>query len=344
MRTILLLLIFATSAFGQSWSIQTSGIDTNLRGVSVASASASGSAPIVWACGSHGVILRSSDGGKTWARLNVPDASSLDFRSIQAFGPAIAYVMSIGPGPASRIYKTADAGRHWTLEYTANRAAIFLDDLVCQSKAKCYAVSDPVDGKFLLLHTNNGLSWRELPHDAMPAALPGEGVFAASGTSLATFSNEVYFATGGAATARVFRSTNWGRSWSVSATPISSANASSGIFSVAQRGNSVVVVGGDYKSPDRADRSAAYSRDAGVTWKLPASGPHGFRSAVAFLNGSTVIAVGPSGEDISHDGGAHWTAAGSLNLNAVAVFGSQIWAVGAKGMIARMNILSSSVP
>ena len=344
MRTIFLLLIFASSAFGQSWSIQTSGIDTNLRGVSVAPASASSSVPIVWACGSHGVILRSNDGGKTWTRLNVLNGTSLDFRSIQAFGPAIAYVMSIGPGPASRIYKTTDAGRHWTLEYAANRAAIFLDDLVCQSKVKCYAVSDPVDGKFLLLHTDDGLRWRELPRDAMPAVLPREGVFAASGTSLAIFSNEIYFTTGGAATARVFRSTNWGRSWSVSATPISSANASSGIFSVARRGNSVVVVGGDYKSPDRADRSAAYSRDAGATWNLSASGPHGFRSAAAFVSGSTVIAVGPSGEDISRDGGAHWAAAGSLNLNAVAVFGSQIWAVGPTGTIARMNpsALSSS--
>jgi photosystem II stability/assembly factor-like uncharacterized protein len=336
-RTILLLLIFATSAFGQSWSIQTSGIDTNLRGVSVAPASASSSPSIVWACGSHGVILRSNDGGKTWARLSVPDASSLDFRSIQASGPATAYVMSIGPGPASRIYKTTDAGRHWTLEYAANRAAIFLDDLVCQSKAKCYAVSDPVDGKFLLLHADDGSSWRELPGDSMLAALPGEGVFAASGTSLAIFRNEIYFATGGASTARVFRSANLGRSWSVSATPVSSANASSGIFSVARRGNSVVVVGGDYKSTDRADRSAAYSRDAGATWKLSDSGPRGFRSAAAFLNGSTVIAVGPSGEDISRDGGARWTAAGSLNLNAVVVFGSQVWAVGPKGTIARMN-------
>ena len=264
----------------------------------------------------------------------MPDASELDFRSIQAFGTATAYVMSIGPGAASRIYKTTDAGKHWTLEYEAGRKEIFLDDLVCASKSDCYAVSDPVDGKFLLLHTSDGTNWQELPRNGMPAALPSEGVFAASGTSLAVSKEAIYFATGGARTARVFRSTDDGKSWSVFNTPIYSGNASSGIFSIAQRGKAVVIVGGDYKNVTGAERVAAYSSDGGASWKLAESGPHGFRSAVAFVDGSTVIAVGPNGEDISRDGGAHWTATGSLDLNAVAVFNSRAWGVGPKGTIA----------
>lgn len=347
MRTFLLMCLLpwlaATAAFAQSWHVQTSGVDSNLRGVSVASARPAGM-PVVWACGSHGVVLRSDDGGEKWSRVDVPSESSLDFRSIQAFGVATAYAMSIGPGPASRIHRTTDAGKNWRLEYKAARAGIFLDDLVCASESDCYAVSDPVDGKFLLLHTNDGTNWRELPRDGMPTALPGEGVFAASGTSLAVSEKEIYFATGGAKIARVFRSQDAGKSWSAFDTPIYNGNASSGIFSIAQRGSTVVIVGGDYKNVASTERVAAYSEDDGAHWKLAESGPHGFRSAVAFVGGSTVIAVGPNGEDVSRDGGAHWTAAGSLNLNAVAVSDSRAWGVGPKGTIATLPVGPKSPP
>lgn len=333
MKTGLLVLwMLANAALTQQWIVQTSSADSNLRGVSVVREAAT----VVWACGSHGVILRSDEDGKNWSRMSVPGGDALDFRSIQAFGAATAYVMSIGNGADSRIYKTADGGKNWRLEYQAKRAAIFLDDLVCMSKTSCYAVSDPVDGKFLVLHTDDGTKWQELPREGMPAALPGEGVFAASGTSLAVSKDGIYFVTGGAATARVFRSKDFGQSWSVSETPIASGNASSGIFSIVQRGDAVVIVGGDYKNVEGAERVAAYSHDGGATWKLAKAGPGGFRSGVAFVGGSTVIAVGPSGEDISRDGGAHWSATGSLNLNAVAVSPSHgAWAVGAKGTIAR---------
>jgi photosystem II stability/assembly factor-like uncharacterized protein len=335
-RTIFLLLLLSTPALAQSWSIQTSGLNTNLRGISIARPWASSPTPIIWACGSEGAVLRSNDRGKTWTRLHIPNADSLDFRSIQAFGSAIAYVLSIGPGPASRIYKTANAGSHWTLEYAA-RQTIFLDDLVCASNINCYAISDPVAGKFLLLHTRDGITWQELPRAQMPPALSGEGIFAASGTSLALSDGSIYFATGGAVPARVFCSSDRGRTWTVSATPISSANASSGIFSIAARGHSVVIIGGDYKNLTGADHSAAYSLDAGATWSLTKSGPGGFRSAVAFLDSSTLIAVGPSGEEISRDRGMHWTPTGSLSLNAVAALDShQVWAVGPKGTIARL--------
>ncbi len=347
MRTILLVCLAASAVFGQSWHVQTSGVDSNLRGVSVTRAGPAG-VPVVWACGSRGVVLRSDDDGKTWGRVDVPNASALDFRSIQAFGHGTAYVMSIGNGAASRIYKTTDAGKHWTLEYQAASARIFLDDLVCASKSNCYAVSDPVDGKFLLLHTSDGMNWRELPRDGMPAALPGEGVFAASGTSLAVSKKGIYFATGGAKIARVFRSKDGGKSWSAFDTPIYSGNVSSGIFSIARRGNAVVIVGGDYKNVTGTERVAAYSEDDGEHWKLAESGPHGFRSAVAFVDFVTefgpvaflypanVIAVGPNGEDISRDGGAHWESVGSLKLNAVVGFESHAWGVGPKGTIATL--------
>src|ERR1700726_3525904 len=64
-----------------SSSVQTSGMDTNLRGVSAAgSVDSDGTEHIaVWACGSNGVILLSTDFGKTWKRVHVAGGDSLDF-------------------------------------------------------------------------------------------------------------------------------------------------------------------------------------------------------------------------------------------------------------------------
>jgi hypothetical protein len=51
----------------------------------------------------------------------------------------------------------------------------------------------------------------------------------------------------------------------------------------------------------------------------------------------SILAVGPTGEDISDDFGAHWKHVGSLDLNAVFVLDIyNAWAVGAKGTIARL--------
>ena len=327
----------ANTSEAVTWSVQTTGIDTNLRGVSATSSvDATGAEHItVWASGSNGVILFSSDLGKNWKRLHVSGGDSLDFRSIVAFDAKHAYVMSSGEGEKSRIYETKDGGETWKLEFTGKNPSFFLDALVCNSQ--CYALSDPVDGKFVLLSDHNNGTWSELPGDGMPAALPGEGAFAASGTAL-TVDNDrgLYFGTGGGKAARVFHSLDHGKTWTVTDTPIVSGNASSGIFSVLSMPWALIAVGGDYKDPNRPYRVAAYSQDEGKTWQLAPQQPGGYRSAVAALYGSA-LAVGPNGEDISDDFGVHWKHIGSLDLNAVFVLDIyNAWAVGAKGTIARM--------
>jgi photosystem II stability/assembly factor-like uncharacterized protein len=239
-----------------------------------------------------------------------------------------AFVMSSGNADKSRIYKTADGGANWKLEFTDSREAFFLDALACD--AECYALSDPVDGKFVIVATHDYKDWKELPGDGMPAALPGEGAFAASGTSLAVNNDAgMYFGTGGGKAARVFHSADLGKTWSAVETPIASGNASSGIFSISSTTFAVNVVGGDYKDPNRPYQ--------GRTWRLAAQQPGGYRSAVASIDGATLAAVGPNGEDFSDDFGVHWKHTDSLDLNAVFVLDiHNAWAVGAKGTIARL--------
>jgi photosystem II stability/assembly factor-like uncharacterized protein len=322
------------------WTVQSSGMDTNLRAVSIAefTDSRQGPAPVVWASGSNGVILQSKDVGKTWQRLRVQSGETLDFRSIQAFDARKAYVMSIGDAGNSRIYKTSDGGGNWTLQYADKRKEFFLDALVCVSEMECFAVGDPLEGKFVIVHTRDGQNWTQLPTDHMPAALANEGAFAASGTCLAVFDQrDIYFVTGGPA-ARLFRSSDAGYSWAVSGTPIVSGNVSSGIFSIAVQDQTLVIVGGDYKQVGNPHDVAAFSADQGKTWKLAQQQPGGFRSAVARVDERILVAVGPNGEDASDDGGAHWKHTDSLNLNAVNVFRHDyVWAVGPNGTIARLQ-------
>lgn len=338
MRIVFFALVLCSEALGQQWSVQTSGLDTNLRGVSVKfnEANEGGLHYIVWASGSNGVILRSTTDGRTWKQLSVPGAADLDFRDIEGFDADTAYVMSSGEGDKSRIYKTSDGGKTWKLQYSDKRPGFFLDSLACDSKIHCVALSDPVDGKFLALRTNDGEHWRELPRDKMPLPLTGEGAFAASGTAIALCDQgSIYFGTGGGRVARVFRSKDRGRSWTAVATPIASGNASSGIFSIACEGRTLVAVGGDYKEPAQAMKVAALSTDSGETWRLAQQQPGGYRSAVGLLSRVDFTAVGPNGTDISHDQGIRWQHLDPLSLNAASFAGSEGWVVGPKGTIAR---------
>jgi photosystem II stability/assembly factor-like uncharacterized protein len=315
--------------------VQTSGIDSNLRGVSVVKSRLAGENTTIWASGSRGVILRSKDSGKNWEQLRIPSGETLDFRGVQAFDVNVAYVMSSGEGDKSRIYKTVDGGKNWEMQYTDKRKEFFLDGIACISTTNCFALSDPVDGKFLLLHTEDGETWKEMPGNTVPAAMEKEGVFAASNSSLLIYGGrEIYFGTGGPA-ARVFHSADMGKSWTVVETPILSGKAPEGIFSLARSGDTVVAVGGDYENAEQTERVAAYSLDQGRTWKLAAKQPGGYRSGVA-KSGRGFVAVGPNGTDVSVDG-INWTAAGKTSLNAVVFVEDEGWSVGAKGTVGKFT-------
>jgi photosystem II stability/assembly factor-like uncharacterized protein len=311
------------------WSVQPTGVDANLRGLALVVHRAG---TVIWATGSKGTILRSGDSGQTWEPVHISGAENLDFRGVQTFDGKTVYVMSSGDGAASRIYKSPDGGTTWGMQYGDKRKGFFLDDLVCADEKHCFALSDPVDGKFLLLETTDGTHWSELPREQMPAALPQEGVFAASNSSLLLYEkNEIYFATGGVR-ARVFHSTDLGQTWTVTETPMLSGKASQGIFSVARAADTVVVVGGDYEKPEAADKTAAYSNDGGKTWHLAESLPNGYRSAVDTFDAG-FVAVGLNGAETSRDG-IHWSHIDSPGLNTVLFISGKGWAVGPKGLAA----------
>ena len=338
MRTLgipLITVLAANRPLPAQWTSQSSGATVELRGLSVLSSTT------VWASGQRGTVLRTTDGGAHWSTHIIPGAESLDLRAIEATSTTTAFAMSIGD--SSRIFRTTDGGRSWSLRLILTRKGTFLDAIRFWDPRHGIAMSDPVDGHFYLVVTSDGGgTWQELPTDRMPPALPSEGAFAASGSCLAVRgTSDVWFVTGGAASARVFHSPDRGRSWTVSDSPLRAGGAPRGSFSVVFRdARNGVIAGGDYEKPGLGGKNVALTRDGGVTWTLAdsATSPKGYRSAVAYVpgfGGRHLLVVGTSGSDRSVDGGATWVPIDSTGYNAVQAVRGAAFVVGAKGRVAR---------
>jgi photosystem II stability/assembly factor-like uncharacterized protein len=325
-------------ADGPVWALQDGHTSERLRAVSVVDAR------VAWAGGNRGTVLRTVDGGRTWTRGDPPDAGTLDFRDIEAFDAATAVALSIGPGDQSRIYRTADGGATWALEFTNPDPRAFYDALAFWDSRRGIAVGDPVDGRLAILRTDDGgTTWSATPPGERPAARPGEGLFAASGTCVVTRGRLLgWLATGGANRARVFRTVDGGKTWSASETPAASGGPSAGLFSIAfDDAAHGIAVGGDYRKERDASDNVVRTADGGRSWSLGATRLRGFRSGVVYIphtGGAILVAVGPSGSDWSADGGDTWTPIGNEGFHAVGVSrrGDAVWAVGEGGRIGRL--------
>src|SRR5690606_29902237 len=110
----------------------------------------------------------------------------------------------------------------WSLVYQTTQNGAFLDGIDFWDKDRGICLGDPVDGRLFILTTEDGgKSWKEAPAENRPAAVPGEACFAASGTSILTQGKgHVFIGTGGGEKARVFRSDDYGKKWSVAKTPM----------------------------------------------------------------------------------------------------------------------------
>ncbi|HEY2391942.1 MAG TPA: glycosyl hydrolase [Candidatus Angelobacter sp.] len=333
MRVAANITILFVSLIACAQTPQNSHTDVPLRGISAVSDK------VAWASGAKGTVLRTIDGGATWETVVIAGADSLDFRDIQAFDQNTAFVLSIGNGDQSRIYKTSDGGKIWQRQFTNSDPKAFYDCFAFWDSTHGIAVSDSVDGKFPLIATADGMTWNPLVVKKMPAALPSEGAFAASGTCIATLGkNDVWFGTGGPAV-RVFHSSDRGKNWTVAETQIVHGAASQGVFSLAfWTAKDGVAVGGDYKEPTKSEKTAAFTHDGGNTWTLASKPPQGYRSTVAVGASHTLVAVGTSGADVSHDGGNSWMPMFKEDLNALALAGNSGWAVGPAGKIVSIHL------
>lgn len=229
---------------------------------------------IVWAAGTGGTYVVTTDGGAHWRSGVVPGAESLQFRDVQGVSDKVAYLMSIPSGSNAedfRIYKTEDGGAHWTIQFKNHDAHAFYDCFAFWTPRRGITHSDSFNGVFPDIRTLDGVHWDSIAAN-MPTALPGEASFSSSGTCITTqgWAN-AWITTGGATTARILATRDGGESWDAYDTPLRS-NANAGGFSVAFRdGWHGIVGGGDLTSNTSAQ--AATSRDGGRTWALTKKPP-----------------------------------------------------------------------
>jgi len=313
------------------WKSRPTGSTAEFRGLAAVDG------PVAWVGGSDGVVLRTVDGGRSWKTVSPPHAGKLLFRDVEAFDARHAVVLAIGEGDASRVFVTSDGGARWSETFRNPDPKAFYDCMSFYDRRHGLAVSDPVNGRFRIIATSDGgRSWRVRPAAGMPAALPGEAAFAASGTCLVTAGHEAYLASGGGAVSRVYRSGDFGRTWRVSRTPVASG-PTAGIFSLAFRDpQHGLAIGGDFLDPTRAPHALAVTGDGARSWQaVKHRAPGDYRSGAAFTGvGNSALAVGPTGSNYSGNGGRTWVPFDTGSFDAVSCAAKACWASGIDGRVA----------
>ncbi|GGJ87955.1 oxidoreductase [Pilimelia anulata] len=313
------------------WKPSATGSEANLRGLAVVSDR------IAWASGLGGAVLRTTDGGATWAAVGPPDTADLDFRDIEAVDENHALALSAGAGALSRIYRTTDGGKTWTETFRSAEDTAFYDCVTFFDTQRGLAVSDPVGGKFRLISTaDGGKTWTTSDG---PAAAEGEYAFAASGGCLVAPAGApagtAVFGSGGTAS-HYFRTTDHGATWTSAASDFPAAEYG-GIFSLAFRGDRGIAVGGDARAAAGVSGGSAVSGDTGGTWALAGAQPADFKSAVAWVSDGRAVAVGPTGSDVTTDNGQSWSTFSASGFNSVGCAAAgACFAVGDKGVAATL--------
>src|SRR3954464_11262177 len=346
--TLLLLATLAFTQTGPTFTSQSSGTTATLIGLSPVNAN------VVWASGTSGTFSVTTDGGKHWHTGVVPGAEGLQFRDVQGISDKVAYLLSIGYGTDSRIYKTTNGGATWNTGFANQNPDAFYHCFAFWNKTRALAMSDSVNGRFPILRTTDGQTWQDIGHNVTPA-LPGEAGFASSGTCIATQGGQrAWFTTGGATPARVIATTDGGDTWNAYPTPLVSGPPAGGFSIAFHDAKHGILGGGDLSNPTGVSDNFARSSDGGVTWHLATRAP--INEAIFGLAyaqgtgesqvggtgagaGSTIVATGRKGTAWSPDEGTTWFALPQLiGLWDVAFANPKAgWLAGANGQIVKVS-------
>jgi photosystem II stability/assembly factor-like uncharacterized protein len=321
---------------GPTLTLQESGTSVRLQAVSPVDEL------VVWASGLDGTFVLTKDGGRTWQAGLVPGAEALEFRDVEGVSDKVAYLLAAGEGTKSRIYKTTNAGRTWTLQFQNAEPDAFFDCFDFWIPDRGLTFSDPVKGHLTGIRTGNGRTWRALP-DQPQLDLTGEFGFAASGTCVATQGERRGWIGTGGARARILATTDRGGTWTAYDTPLA-AGENAGVFSVAFRDRLHGVLGGGDLMASAVITNFARSSDGGRTWTAPPN-PAPIPGAIfglSYVPGrevTTLIATGPGGTAWSPDEGESWSTLPDVSGFWAVAFASRQagWAVGTDGRILKIS-------
>lgn len=274
---------------------------------------------VIWACGDDGTVIASNNGGVSWKESKVEDKDYPDgplLLDVHGFDEATAIAIS-GENPA-KIYRTTNGGLRWktVLEYPGKD--ILFRSLSFWDERRGIVMGNATDGRMLLLRTSDGgVVWKRLKAEHRPPMNTGETAMPGNGSNMESKGSQMLVVglggteTGSRDNSRVLISKDFCRTWVSGSVPVRRSETG-GVFSVhfiTEKDG--VVIGGDAKNPKVTDRAYAVTSDGGTTWGVPSPPypPSGFRSCVAqFVDGKEIklVAVGPSGTDLSTDLGNKW--------------------------------------
>jgi photosystem II stability/assembly factor-like uncharacterized protein len=255
---------------------------------------------VVWAAGTGGTYVVTTDGGDHWKSAVVPSAENDQFRDVHAVSDKIAYLMSIGNNTTDfKVYKTIDGGAHWTIQFTNEDPLAFYDCFAFWTPDRGITHSDSGNGVFPDIRTTNGHTWESIASN-LPPALPGEASFAASGTCIAAEGKtNAWIATGGSTIARILATKDGGNTWNAYDTPLLSSPSAGGVSVAFRDSRHGILGGGDLDSNTSAD--AASSDDGGRTWTLTTAPPlQGAIFCLAYVRGTQHSEEEGFGEEFNH--------------------------------------------
>ncbi|MEP6713261.1 MAG: oxidoreductase [Ferruginibacter sp.] len=324
--SIIITAVFLTPQ-AQSVKLLSSGTKTSLRGLSVVDDRT------VWVSGSNGTVGKSIDGGGTWKWLVVKGFEKTDFRDIEAFDKNTAVIMGIDT-PAY-ILRTTDGGETWKTVYENKTKGMFLDAMEFWNIQSGIVIGDPINNHFFIGRTfNGGKTWQSIPENNKPVADSGEACFASSGTNIRKLNKaEAVFISGGLS-AHVFI-----RDKKISL-PLIQGKETTGANSIAVKNSKTfIVVGGDFNTKDSSEKNCVITHDAGLTWVVPDSLPHGYRSCIEYLGKQNWITCGLNGVDYSGNDGKtfSWISKESFHVCRKAKKGKAVYFAGGGGRIGKLE-------
>jgi len=325
--SLLVCLLLAAPLFAQQADSLNVGVNTAIRALQVVNDS------VLWFGGNKGWLGRSSDGGKNW-KLWQPAGEQADFRSLQAID-ALNAIAATTTRPAN-IIRTHDGGKTWKRVYQSRDTTVFINGMDFWNENDGVLFGDPIENRlFLMRTTDGGRSWDNFPDEQKPIFAAGEACFAASGTAIRAVGDSTLVIVSGGSVSRLWYSYDRGQSWQNTKTPLQQGLPSMGAFSVAVAPDShYVVVGGDYTAEDLAVAQIGLL-DSGIWW-IPRTSTRGYRESVAVIDTFFWLATGPSGSDITFNGGLDWQALNDVKgMHTVqkARSGQSVFMAGNRGVI-----------
>ncbi len=310
MKKFFTLLAFVAISFSSmaQWLPQASGFATASRGIKFMHAV---SDQVVWATaydGSGGAAViqeftKTLNGGDLWTPGTINGTVGMEPGMIYAINGSTAYVpmYRMSGSIPQGIYVTTNGGTTWAKQTTAlfTNAASFPNVVHFFDANNGFCQGDPINGDFeLYTTTNGGTTWTAVPAANIPAPVSGEwgvvGYYSAVG-------DNIWFGTN---KSRVYRSSDKGLTWEVSATSLP-ATYLDVEFASANHGIAM-----DKGASSTGAMSETF--DGGVTWATIAATGTVLTNDYAYVPGTpntwvcTGAATTATGIAYSYDGGHTW--------------------------------------